>query len=107
MSVDAGRIEIGIGEAVVDGGQAGGAGIAEQGDLDGGGFAGEDEQAVVGGVQGEVDEDVDLVVADLVGGLFVGEADDVAPVVGVGSESGGDGVGAGDLGVSRRFRIAA
>ena len=39
---EAGGIEEGVGEAVVDGGHAGGGGVADVGDLDGGGLAGEE-----------------------------------------------------------------
>ena len=45
------------------------AGSAEHGDLDRRGLAGEDQHAVAGGVQGQVDEDVDPVGADPVGQL--------------------------------------
>ena len=65
---------MGIGEAVVDGGKTGGAGVREVGDLDGGGFAGEGQQAVAFHVHGEIDEDVDLVCADELGELVVAEA---------------------------------
>ncbi len=63
----------GVAEAVVDLGQAGGVGVAEVGDLDGGGFAGEEGQAIARGVAGEVDENVDGVGGDGVGGVVVGE----------------------------------
>jgi len=54
----AGGIEVGVGEAVVDGVQARGAGIAGECDLDGGGFEREKRQAVIDGMEGEVNENV-------------------------------------------------
>ena len=62
------------------------AGGPEHGHLDGGGLAGEDEQAVVGGVQGGVDEDVDPVGADPVRHLGIAQAHGLVPFVGQGLE---------------------
>ena len=69
----AGGIGEDVGDAPVDGGQAGGDGIAEVGGLDGSGFVSEEAEAVAGGVTGEVDEDVDGILLDELGGFFVGE----------------------------------
>jgi hypothetical protein len=80
---------VGVGEEVVHRLQASGVAIAEVRDLYWGGFASEDQQAVVGGVAGEVHEDIDLVFADERGRLRVGEWEDVPPVVGVLPEPGG------------------
>ena len=98
-------IEVGVGEAVVDLREAGGAGVGEPGELEGGGFLGEDAEAVVGHVHGEVDEDVDVVGADLGGELVVGEVGDVEPVVGERAEFVGDVVGAGGAGVDEDFEL--
>ena len=75
---------MGVGEAVIDCLQSSRAAIGEVAELDGGGFAGEGEEAVVTGVEGEVDQDIDLVAADLVGQIRVGESSGFAPDVGVG-----------------------
>src|SRR5215469_9775781 len=90
-----------VGEAVVDGGEAGGAGVAGEGGLDGGGFGldGEDAEAVARGVEGEVYENVNVIGCDQLSGLGVGEVVDVAPG-GEGAEAGGEVV------VSRRVGVA-
>ncbi len=98
-------IKSGICEAVVDGGEAGAAEIAEVGDLDGGGLSGEDADAVAGGVAGEIDEDVDAIFADEVGRAVVGEGRDVAPVIGVLLQARGDVVAAEDVGVAEAFDL--
>src|SRR6266542_4690153 len=95
----------GVAEAVVDLGQAGGVGVAEVGDLDGCGFAGEEGQAVARRVAGQVDEDLDGVGGDRVGGVVVGEGGDVAPGVGVGAELVGECVVAGVVGVAEDFEL--
>ena len=99
-------IEVGIAEPVIDRVQTGAAGVAGEGHLHGSRFASEDQQAIVGGVHGEVDEDVDLVLADLGGELLVAEADNVAPVLRAGAEALREGVGTGDLGIAEDFKIA-
>ena len=100
-------VEMGVGEAVVDLGEAGGAGVGEPGELEGGGFLGEGAEAVVGHVHGDVDEDVDAVGADFLRELGVGELGDVVEVVGVLAELVGDGVGAGGVGIDRDFELGA
>ncbi len=98
----AGGIDEGIGEAEVDGGKAGGAEVAEGGELERCGFPGEEGEAVVGGVTGEVDEDVDAVLADQVGSLRVSERGDVAPVIGRdrGLQACGGRIGAMNVGIA-------
>ena len=49
--------------------------VADPGDLDRGRLAGEHQQPVAGPVAGQVEEDVDLVGADLLGEPLVGKAD--------------------------------
>ncbi len=97
ISVVPGGFEDRIADAVVHGGQAGGGGVGDVHDLEGRGFQGEDGEAVVLGMGGEVDEDVDAVGADEVGEGLVGHAVDVAPGRGVGLEAGGHGVGGGGI----------
>ena len=95
----------GIGEAVIAGVEAGGGGITEIGHLDGRGLAGEGEEAVAGGVAGEVDEDVDLIIVDGAakrrgrGGRFG------APVVVEGLEPASGGVREGNVGVAEEFDL--
>ncbi len=73
------RIEIRVGEAVVDCSQARRAGIAGKCDLHRRRLAGEYQQAVAGHVQGEVNEDVDAVLANPLGQGVVGQFRRVAP----------------------------
>ena len=94
------RVDQGVGDAVIDGGQAGGAGVSEPGDLHGCGFDGEEGQAVMGHVHGEIDEDVDLIGADFVGKLRIGKRADIVPDVGGFAKAVGDRVRAGDAGVA-------
>ena len=63
----------------------------------------EDEQAAVGGVAGEVDEDVDLIVADLIGEGVVVEGDCVLPMMREGFEALGDCVGVESVGIAEGF----
>jgi hypothetical protein len=86
---------MGVGEAIIDGGQAGGGAVGQPAELDGSGFAGEGEEGVTVHVHGEIDEDVDLVVADEIGELCVGETQHIAPGVNVGAEPLGDWIGSG------------
>ena len=72
-----------VDEPVIDLRHAGGVDVAKIADLDGGGSGAEGEEAIAGGVAGEIDEDVDLVDADLLRDLRVFQQRDVAPVVGV------------------------
>ena len=99
------RIEVGIGQAVVDGRQPGRPGISQPGDLHRRRLAGEDQEPVVGRVQPEVDEDVDPVAAHQVGDLRVGEPRDVAPDVGIAAQPIGQGVGAGHLGIAEDLEL--
>ncbi len=100
-----GWFEVAVSEAVVDGGEAGGAGVAGETDLDGCGFSGEEEWAVAAHVLVEVDEDVDVVVADHFGELFVFDVADVLPAVGVEFELEGEGVFVADVGVAEDFEV--
>ena len=83
MIVKPRRVDVGVGEAVVDGRKAGGARIGEPADLNGRRLAGEDQETIPGHVHGQVDENVDPVLADEPGDLLVGKAGDVPPDVGV------------------------
>ena len=71
-----------VGQAVIDGVEAGRIGIADPGGLHGRRAPGENLEAMVRRVAGEIDEQVDLIFADAVCGLVVVEPGDVAPVVG-------------------------
>src|SRR4051812_39379900 len=96
-----------IGDAIVDGGKAARAGVGEVGDLDGGGFSSEDAHAVAGGVEREIDEDVDLVFADERRELLVGKAGGVEPFVGLGAEKRGSMVGVDGVVVAGDFELIA
>ena len=72
---------VAVGEAVVDRGEAGGTLVGEPADLDGSRLAGEHEQAVLSHVHGEVDEDVDVVLAYEPGDLHVVQPHRLAPDV--------------------------
>ena len=69
-----------VGDQVVDRGQAGRADVADPRDLDRRGPARKDQQAVVGGVAREVEEDVDPVGADPLGERIVVQAGDFVPL---------------------------
>ena len=72
-------IEEKIGEHVVDGFQPGRMKAAQPGHLNGRRLARKDEQAVAAGVQREIDKDVDLIAADLVGELLIRQLRSGAP----------------------------
>ncbi len=95
-----GRVGESVGDAVVDGLDAGGVRVAQPGCLDGGGFPGEGGEVTFPGVSAEVDEDVDFVAGDLLGELVVVQACDLMPFVGEGSESVGHRVGSEGGGVA-------
>ena len=90
----------GIGQAVIDGGEPRGVGVAEIAHLHRRGLARENGETIVGGVPGEIDEDVDAVLADHVGDAIVGNVADHAPGAGGGAEAIGGGVFMGLLGVA-------
>ena len=102
-----GRLGIGevIGETVIDGVEAGDRGITQVGHLDRRGLAGEGEEAVAGGVTGEVDEDVDLVFMDGACEAGMVEAGGLAPLVGEGLEAAGRGVGCWNVGVAKHLDL--
>ena len=105
--IHARRIEVRIAQAVVDRAQSRAAGIARERHLHRGGLAGEDQQAVVGRVQRQVHQDVDPVLADLLGHLLVGEADDVAPAIGVLLKLAGHRIGTEHLGIADDLELPA
>ena len=100
-----GRIEVRIGDAIVDRPKARRARIGQPRDLHGRRLAGEDQQAIVGHVHGQVDEDVDPVLADRCGHLLVVQSDDAPPAVGVAAQPLRDGIGTGDVGVAEDLEM--
>lgn len=58
-------------------------GVSQPGDLQRGGFAGKDQQTVMPGMAIQVDQYVNLVVPDPVGGLFIRQPDETPPVIGI------------------------
>jgi len=103
----AGRVGFFVGEAPVDGVEAGGAGIAEISDLNGSGLERQDGEAAAGGVADQIDEDVDAVFGDEPGGLGVIEAEEGMPLVGAGAEMFGDAVGLSVGGIAGDVELAA
>ena len=95
------RVEIGVGEAVVHGLQAGGGAVGEVGDLQGCRLAGEDEEAAALHEHGKVHEDVDGVRANEGGDLIVADAFDGVPVIRVSPDVGGECVGRFDVAVAK------
>lgn len=103
------RIGPGIGQPIVHGPKAGGVRIAEIGDLNRGRLAGENTQPVRSRMPGQIHQDVDLVVADHVADVDVGQAADIAPSVGHRGEAFGRVVGSKDVAVAddvKRGRVA-
>ena len=76
---DAGRVRQRVGQPPADGGQPGGPRIAAVGDLNRRGPAGEGEQAIAGGMAGQIHEDIYPVFDDLSRQSRVGQVADVAP----------------------------
>ena len=81
--VPARRVKVRIGQAIVDRAESRRAAVGQIRHLDGGRFAGEDQKAVVGHVHRQIHQDVDLVLADGMRDLFIGQAQHVAPHVGM------------------------
>ncbi len=92
-----------VGDAEVDGPEAGGVGVAEPARLDRGGLAGEDAHAAVGRVAGQIDQDVDAVGAHHPRHLGVRKAAQVAPIPGHGAQAFGDLVGPLHVGVAEEL----
>ena len=99
------RVDVGVSEAVVNGRKAGGARIGKPGDLNGRRLAGEDQQTIPGHVHGQVDENVDPVLADEPGDLLVGKTDDAPPDVGERTEPRGDLVRTSDIGIAINLEV--
>ena len=58
----------------------------------------------MGHVQREIDQDVDLVLADDPGQILIGAQSDVSPQVGVGAEHFREHIGPGDAGITANFK---
>src|SRR5262249_31403688 len=84
---------VAVGQQVVHGSQPGGADVAQPAQLHRGRLAGEHQQPVPGGVAGQIDEEVDVIGADLLGQALVAPAGHVVPGGGRGPEAGGEVVG--------------
>ncbi len=80
-----GRIDKRIGDAVVHRFDAGASAVSEVGHLEGRGFQGEERQAIRAGVEAKVDEDVNLIGADDLGGPLVGDGVNISPDIGGGA----------------------
>jgi hypothetical protein len=102
-----GGIGMGVGNAIIHRGQAGGVGIAEIGHLNGCGLAEEDGEAVVAGVTAEIDKNIDAIVADDLGKLVIGDSQRVSPAIGLFAEILGVGVGAFDVAITGDVELPA
>ena len=85
-----GRIGVRVGQAVIHRTHARGIGVAQPGDLNWRGFAREDQQTIARHVAGEIHEDVHLILPNEIGDLQIRHARDVAPLVRVLPETGGE-----------------
>lgn len=95
----------GIGQAVVHFRQAGGVGVAQIGDLDGGGLSAENPDSGVCRMACEVDQDVDPVRKDDPGGLRVLHGRDVPPLVRQFLQASSDRVLLRPIGVTDELRV--
>ena len=78
--IHARRIEIRIAEAIIHRTKPRGSGVRKIGGLDWRGLAGEQQQPVAICVQGKIDQDVDLIMADHFCRRFIRHADEAAPI---------------------------
>ncbi len=83
---------MGIAEAIVDGLQPGGAAIGEVGKLHGGGAAGEDQRPAAIHVHGQIDQEIDAIGDDEIGGGGIGKAGNGSPLSGLLLQVGGHGI---------------
>ena len=96
---------MGVGESVVNRRKAGGARIGKPRDLYGRRLAGEDQKTIPGHVHGQVDENVDPILAHQADDLIVGQAGDVAPDVGERTEARGGCVRTSNIGVAKNLEV--
>src|SRR5579859_3417879 len=99
-------VEVGIGEAVVDRREAGGAGVTGECHLYRGGLEREYAQSVARSVEGEVYENVYSIGCDQISGLLIGQRVDVAPR-GEGTEASGEFIRARGVGVGEDLELGA
>ena len=71
----------GVGDSVVHLSQPSSGSVSEVGHLNRSGLAREDTQSVVGGMPSQIDEDIDLIADDLLGGSGIIELKDIHPLV--------------------------
>ena len=101
------RIEIRIGQAIVDRRQSGRCRHPQHRHLNRRGLAGKDQHAVAGSVQRRIDEDVDPVGADSLGQLRVAQAHRIVPLAGEGLEFRGDRIGHPHVGIGDELGLPA
>jgi len=94
-----GRQQAGIAQEVIHCAQAGAARIADPAELHRRRFAGEGQQAVVAGMAGQVDQDVDAIGGDFFRQGGVAQADDGMPVCDMAAQTLADGVLDGVIGI--------
>ena len=99
--VHAGRIEIRIGKPIVDGAQPRGTRRAGKRDLHRRRLAGKDQQAISRGVQGQIYQNIDTVLAHGFRHALVRPGADVMPPIGALAELFGEGVRDREVGIER------
>ena len=100
-----GRIEVRIGDAVVDGRNARGARVGKPAYLHGSRLAGKDQEAIASHVHSQVHEDVDPVLTNPLGNLLVVKTGDAPPCVDIGTQSPGDPVRTHDIGIADDLEV--
>ncbi len=93
------RIQIGIGDPIVDRIQSGDRAVSQVGHLDWRRLACERQQAAIGHVQGEIDQNIDAVIANCVGQRLIRQARCVNPAIAAPADPGGESIGPADAGI--------
>ncbi len=91
----------------INGIQPGRAAVPEISELDRSGFARKEQEPVIGGMQCQIDEHVDLVLPDHGRGPFIGDAGNVAPMIDMPAAFGRQSIGPEHIGVSVDLEVLA
>ncbi len=91
---------------IIDRRQSGRSGISQPGNLHGRRLAGEEQKPIIGRMQFEVDQDVDLVAPHQVGSLLIGEPGNAAPDVGIAAQTIGHGIRLRSMGITEDLELA-
>ena len=102
-----GWIDEAVGQANIHRAQAGRRHVTQVGDLDRSRFSRQEQQSISPTVAGEVDQQVDPIVADLPCRVIVRRRDDVSPDVSLAAQAIGQLIRFGDAGIAEHFdRVA-